>query len=52
MKFNNTCIFIAANELENALDQVRWELEWLLAAHLSPNELVVMVGDPKGINRI
>lgn len=37
----------AANELENALDQVRWKLEWLLAAHLSPNELVVMVGDPK-----
>lgn len=33
----------SANEMKNALDQVKWGLDWLLKAHISPNELVVMV---------
>lgn len=37
----------SANEMKNALDQVKWGLDWLLKAHISPNELVVMVGDPQ-----
>lgn len=32
--------------MENALSQVKWELDWLLKAHIGPNQLVVMVGDP------
>jgi len=41
-----TDAYEAAGEMENALDQVRWGLNWLLKAHISPTELVVMVGDP------
>lgn len=36
----------ASGELNNALDQVKWGLDWLLKAQISPTELVVMVGDP------
>ena len=36
----------AANEYKNALSQVKWGLNWLIKAHISPNSLVVMVGDP------
>lgn len=35
----------AAGELENAVYSIKWELDWLMAAHPSPNVFYAQVGD-------
>ena len=39
--------YSAIGELDNAVDQVRWGLDWLVRANPRQNELFALVGDPK-----